>query len=166
MRSSVIPDVKYKAGDIIPKGRDKQMYCKNCGNQLNDGQAFCDKCGYQVGGAGEERKQGGPQYIYVREKSEGIAAVLSFFFVGLGQIYVGKLARGILLMLAYMTIISVAFIVVFFVIVAVENFGGVIVAMVVIVAIGLAIEIWNIFDAYKLAKEYNEYVRTHGDRPW
>lgn len=28
---------------------DKRMYCKNCGEQMNDNQAICIKCGVKVG---------------------------------------------------------------------------------------------------------------------
>ena len=34
-------------------------------------------------------------------KNPGLAAVLSFFFMGLGQIYNGQIAKGILFIVAY-----------------------------------------------------------------
>jgi len=33
-------------------------------------------------------------------------------------------------------------------------------------AVLLALRIWNTYDAYKLAKEYNDHLRSHGKRPW
>ncbi len=41
---------------IIEKleGRDRNMFCKKCGNQLNDGAAFCPKCGCKVGAKAEQ----------------------------------------------------------------------------------------------------------------
>jgi len=70
-------------------------------------------------------------------KNPGIAAVLSFFFAGLGQIYNGQIAKGI------------AFIITYF-----------ISAMLMIVLIGFIttpiIWIWGMIDAYRQAEKLNE----------
>lgn len=39
--------------------------------------------------------------VMAREKSSGLAAVLSFFWCGLGQIYTGQIAKGVTLMAVY-----------------------------------------------------------------
>jgi len=71
------------------------------------------------------------------EESPGIAAVLSFLFTGLGQIYNGQIGKGIV-----------------FVIV------GAIFALTILVLIGLVLYpvfwIYNIYDAYHTAKRINE----------
>jgi TM2 domain-containing membrane protein YozV len=75
---------------------------------------------------------------------------LSFLLLGLGQIYVGKILRGLGIMVL-----------------------GFVLAMVFILFFGLfgfvlyfVYWIWNIFDAYKLAQQYNGTVRSSGNRPW
>jgi TM2 domain-containing membrane protein YozV len=37
--------------------------------------------------------------LMVSQKSSGLAAVMSFFWSGLGQIYTGQIAKGILMMI-------------------------------------------------------------------
>jgi len=39
--------------------------------------------------------------VFANQKSSGIAAVLSFFWCGLGQIYTGQILKGVGLMIAY-----------------------------------------------------------------
>lgn len=43
--------------------------------------------------------QSPPQYVMY--KNPGLAAVLSFFYMGLGQIYNGQIAKGIAFIVAY-----------------------------------------------------------------
>ena len=140
------------------------MYCNNCGNKLDDPQEFCDRCGTRAGqrGYGACPPQ---QMIYVREKSTGIATLLSFLWAGLGQLYVGRIGRGLGLMLGYLfaVLFGLFFVVTGFL------FGGIGVATGGVVLFGvfyLVLWVWNIFDAYSLANEYNDALRTTGRRPW
>ena len=55
------------------------MYCKNCGNQIDDKAEICVGCGVRC-------KSG---------SNATVAAILSFLFVGLGQIYNGELGKGL-----------------------------------------------------------------------
>ena len=77
-----------------------------------------------------------PRVMLLERKSEGLAAVLSFFVPGLGQIYDGEIGRGIVIFLL----------------------TG-IVALTVIAVIGFLLLplywIWNIYDAYKIAQHIN-----------
>ncbi|MCL2031696.1 MAG: hypothetical protein FWG96_00235 [Methanomassiliicoccaceae archaeon] len=140
------------------------MYCRSCGNQLNEGQSFCDKCGVRADGA---EGGPGPQYVvHINEKSSGVAAVLSFLWAGAGQIYVGRIGRGLALMFSYLLIYAVLFVVGFVIALEMESFGGFIVLMISMGVFTLAFWIWNIYDAYKLSNEYNDYLRSHGKRPW
>jgi len=123
------------------------VYCAKCGNNMNEGQQFCDKCGTKVGTAGEGAQQ--PQQpVYQREKSDGLAAVLSFLWAGLGQIYVGRIGRGLAIMLLGILIVIIGFFTFFLLILV------------------LVYWIWNVYDAYKLAQEYNDRLRSTGNRPW
>ena len=135
------------------------MYCSKCGNMLNDGSSFCDKCGNKADGTIQPEPQ---RVVYVNEKSEGVAAVLSVVFAGLGQIYVGRVLRGLMIILlsSMVAILTVTAMVVLIL----SPFAFLMLAAASVVA--LVVWIWNIFDAYNLAKRYNESVRTSGKRPW
>jgi len=138
------------------------MYCNNCGNQTGEHQTFCDKCGNKIG----ERGMGNHSHVvHVREKSTGIAAVLSILWAGLGQIYVGKIGRGLALMLAQLTMIFTS---VFFVIAGglFGGLGGAIGGGVLFLVLLFVLWAWNVFDAYKQANNYNDSMRNSGRRPW
>ncbi len=72
-------------------------------------------------------------------KNEGLAAVLSFLFTGLGQIYNGQIGKGLVFVLL-----------------------GIVFAVSIIVLIGLILYpvfwIYNIYDAYNTAKKINAGV--------
>src|SRR5258708_39916724 len=90
------------------------MFCSGCGRQMDAGQQFCAGCGAKnpaiqgtsmvaSAGTGVATAQQIPaqQIIVVGEKSPGLAAVLSFFWAGLGQIYNGEISKGIILLVCY-----------------------------------------------------------------
>ena len=61
-------------------------FCSNCGNEIDENAEICPKCGVRV-----------KQVPFHGEiKSSGIAVILSFFVIGLGQIYNGQIGKGIL----------------------------------------------------------------------
>ena len=148
------------------------MYCSNCGNQISDEQQFCEKCGTKVAGPA----QGSQHVVNVRDKSAGIAAVLSFFIMGLGQMYVGKIVRGLLFLLGYIVFAVFSYAFVFLVLFSnIDDFvygdgplfdPGALGLFVIVNIVYLVVWIWNIFDAYKLANEYNDYLIKNGKRPW
>lgn len=105
---------------------DSHMYCPKCGAQLQfDDAEICPKCGVRIKAASSSEI-----------KSTGIAAIASFVIPGLGQIYCGKIGRGIMILI-----------------------GAVICCLLIIVIIGIVLApiywIWNIYDAYTLAKKIN-----------
>ncbi|MCL2143100.1 MAG: hypothetical protein FWH44_02430 [Methanomassiliicoccaceae archaeon] len=123
---------------------------------MDDGQAFCDKCGHKAGTAVRDRYA-----TVLREKNEGVAALLSLLWGGAGQIYVGKLVRGLAIMAAYFVILLIGVPILFL--------GGLGTAVVWIILCGIlyfVLWIWNIFDAYNLAKAYNDHLWATGTRPW
>lgn len=102
------------------------MYCPRCGAQLQfDDAEICPSCGVRIKGAP-------PTEI----KSTGIAAIASFIVPGLGQIYCGKIGRGVMILI-----------------------GAIICCLLIVVVIGIILAplfwIWNIYDAYTLAKKIN-----------
>ncbi|MGO9453821.1 MAG: zinc-ribbon domain-containing protein [Candidatus Binataceae bacterium] len=73
------------------------MFCSTCGAEGPDGALFCRKCGSPLAGPAA------PHTVVVVAdiKSPGLAAVLSFLWCGLGQIYNGQIGKGIVMMVAY-----------------------------------------------------------------
>jgi TM2 domain-containing membrane protein YozV len=137
------------------------MYCSKCGNEIALGDDYCSKCGQRSGNSGGYRSQG----ICERGKSEGGAAVLSLLWGGLGQIYVGRIARGLGIMLAYFLIGIGCW--AFLVGAAISgSFAGLVFIGFVMTIVLIVLLIWNVFDAYNLAKQYNDSLRSTGNRPW
>jgi len=93
-------------------------FCPECGNQLISPKAeICPNCGVRL--------KTNP------EKSPVIAALCSFAFTGLGQVYNGDAGRGVLILL------------------------GTYLGLLVLIIPGLAVFIYGIYDAYKTAKRMN-----------
>lgn len=99
------------------------MFCSGCGRAMSATDQFCPGCGRQTGTGAPTSTlastagtavapaqqtmphptQAPQQIIVVRSlKSPGAAAVLSFFWAGLGQIYNGEIGKGIVFMLLYL----------------------------------------------------------------
>lgn len=101
-------------------------------------------------------------------KNAGTAAVIALIvgailFWGVGHIYVGKVLKGIGIMIAGW-VIGGLFVLSFLSIIAVGIGGLAVILLFALLALGGWI--WQTFDAYSLAKQYNDYVRTHGVEPW
>jgi TM2 domain-containing membrane protein YozV len=96
--------------------------CPHCGAEITHQEAeICPNCGVRVKVAPQIKG----------EKSQGIAALLSFFFPGLGQVFDGNLTRGVIFLIG--TFVGTLF---FFV-------------------PGLIVWIYQIYDAYSIAKKMN-----------
>lgn len=76
-------------------------------------------------------------------KNPGLAAVLSFFYMGLGQIYNGQIAKGVGFIVAY----SISW-------------------LLVLVLIGMLttpiLWVYGMYDAYRSAETYNRSVTGEG----
>ncbi|MCL2862907.1 MAG: hypothetical protein FWE54_02285 [Methanimicrococcus sp.] len=118
-------------------------FCSNCGNPAADPDTkVCTNCGkplymaqtdsasYENDQNAAENETPNSQYIVQDEKSPFLAIILSFLWVGLGQLYNGRFWKGIIF-----------------------NVGSTI-GMVLIFP-GLAIWIYSCWDAYKEAEKMN-----------
>ena len=92
-------------------------FCKNCGSEIVVEQAnekdtkFCSNCGFEMPKAskfcpecGTPAERGPPvmnttTIVVPSNKSSGLAALLSFLIIGLGQVYLGLTKKGIILFL-------------------------------------------------------------------
>lgn len=153
-------------------------FCKQCGKEIPEGARFCPYCGADQGAYVPPPPQAG-----LETKNSGLAAVLAlvlgFFGIwGVGHIYVGKIGKGIALLILG---IILQWVIGFFVFFGAMFFGfsygfmhrgiagflgGFLVPIIIWGLITLAIFIWQVYDAYKLAKYYNEHVQRYGKAPW
>jgi TM2 domain-containing membrane protein YozV len=130
------------------------MFCSGCGRQMDAAQQFCPGCGLKnpapqytgmvaTAGTGVAPAQQIPaqQIIVVSEKSPGLAAVLSFFWAGLGQIYNGEISKGILLLVAYAISCLLIWVIVGFITTPI-------------------LWIYGMVDAYRTAEKFNAALRV------
>ena len=145
------------------------MYCTKCGTEIPDNSEYCSKCGNPTSpnAAQNNGYAGAPPYTYQYQrplKSAGLAAILSFLFTGLGQVYAGRIARGIGFIVCGVVIVSVLSLMMF--LFAGASYGAVWVLFIAASIGSLVIWIFNIFDAYSLANEYNDVLQQTGNPPW
>ena len=105
------------------------------------------------------RKGERPRVIVLREKSPEIAALLAFIFLGLGHIYVGRIGKGIAILV--LGNIAIGTCVLLFLL-----FFWLVPLVVVLLAVPLIVWIWQIYDAFRLAKKYNTTLLSVGRPPW
>ncbi len=103
---------------------DETKFCSNCGVEIDAKAEICPNCGVRV-----KASTTGP-------KNSGVAAVLSFFVTGLGQIYNGEICKGILFIVLYAISIVLCFVLIGFLTTPI-------------------LWIYGIYDAYKTAEKIN-----------
>lgn len=144
----------------------RSKYCSNCAESLenlnHEGTKKCPKCGIDLQTEGSSRNTASSSVVeQLPYKSPGTAALIAFIggifgLQGIGHIYVGKIGKGIGILI-----------------------GGIIIAILLAITImtltfvsvifGIAylvLFIWQIFNARKLAKKFNESVKATGKEPW
>ena len=74
-------------------------YCTNCGNAIEETVAYCPHCGKATGTKNESftDKLKREANEFVTTKDPFVAAILSFFFPGLGQLYNGEFKKGLMI---------------------------------------------------------------------
>ena len=145
------------------------MYCSNCGTQIADTDKFCPSCGSRVGGNADYGCNPSPSFNSYGKyplKDTGIALILSVIIPGLGQIYCGKVGRGISILVASIILAPIIYFFTCAVFVATESGAAAVIGLLAAALVGLVIWIWNILDARDVAKEYNDHVSQYGNPPW
>lgn len=107
-------------------------YCANCGAEVDVKALTCPSCGVV-----QQDQIATPVQI----KNEGLAAVLSFLFVGLGQIYNGQIGKGILLIIIQIVNVCLMFVFIGFLTYPL-------------------VWIYGVWDAYNTAKNINAGTET------
>ena len=159
-------------------------FCSNCGEtleNLNDEEIKkCPKCKIdliQIGGPTHNT----PVVDQLPYKSPGTAALIAFIggifaLLGLGHMYIGNVGRGIGILISGIIIYVLLIIIIIFslslqglLFLGVDESPIGIEAILIIFVLGIAyfvLWIWQIFNARKLAKKFNESVRITGKEPW
>ena len=167
-------------------------FCSNCGETLNLNEEIkkCSKCGIDLQQQQQQQQQLGsttqirPIVDQLPYKSPGTAALIAFIggifaLLGLGHIFVGKIGKGFGILVSGI-IIYVLFVImtislpVMLLLDLVESSTGdagsgriIFIIMFILGIAYLVLWIWQIFNARKLAKKFNELVRTNGGKePW
>ena len=90
-------EVQKKLDTLTSLLEDRKISVEEYNTLKQDYRERSDKLQKEINLLSGIKKEPTPQ-PYEEKKSSGIAAILSFFFVGLGQIYNGQIGKGILLM--------------------------------------------------------------------
>ncbi len=107
-------------------------FCSECGVEINEGDSFCSKCGFNF-----KRNI----MTTVKKKNPATAAILNFLIAGIGYMYLGKWAWGILAFIFIGGVLGSTFLIL----------GGFAIGTLLYLPIDFALA-WH---AYKLAEEIN-----------
>jgi len=160
-------------------------FCSNCGEKLDADKdvAECPKCHSALHQHSEHTES--PSRIVERlpYKSPGTAALIAFIggifaLPGIGHIYVGKVGKGIAILIFGVVLMVLTFVLIFSVVpftmstdeaANVENASIGIWIPIISAAFGIAyfvLFVWQILNARNLARKFNETVKTTGKEPW
>lgn len=140
-------------------------FCPKCGKRVQAKADFCPSCGNNLKQSTSERPT---PSVPLERKNEGIAAILSFILglaglMGIGQIYVGRIARGIAVLIVG---IVLAILVWGSLILGFFTLGIAWIGTLFFGVVWLVLLVWQTFDAYSLAQKFNREVQETGKTPW
>lgn len=126
-------------------------FCTKCGKEVTEEMNVCPNCGNPLKVV-PTRKEISTSSVTFGTKNSGLAAVLSLLIPGLGQMYAGRIGRGLifLFLVVPMTVIIGLFLWFLF----------------LPLFLPLAFWIWNIYDAYNICNQYNRSLLATGSPPW
>ncbi|MBU4223165.1 MAG: zinc-ribbon domain-containing protein [Euryarchaeota archaeon] len=118
-------------------------YCSSCGKEIAEGIKFCPSCGKAAVSEASSPVQIQTVQTQIQIKNPGIAALLSFFISGAGQIYNGQLGNGIGVLLLVLAL--------YFIGISTIDIG----IGFLLLLIATILWIWAIYDAYTTAQKIN-----------
>ena len=137
-------------------------FCTNCGQSLKPEAKFCGGCGTgnlptQDKSPVDTKQNVGSDNTLQRPpewKSMGVTIVLTVVlgvlgFGGIGHIYLGKIIKGIVVLIVGIILL----------IIAIFTMGIGLIAL-------IPFAIWVVYDSYKLCKYYNNHLEQTGKSPW
>jgi len=171
----------------------KIAFCPYCGKPVPENVDFCPNCGSYIKDKLEitsddskgtkkikdthsisaEKKEAEKPDVYYSLKSQGLTVLFALFgligIMGIGHLYVGKVRRGLIIF--FVGILSFVLMGYFaFFLVSMGPHMPPVFGYAIFMTLGaifwLILFIWQIFDANRLAVEYNENIRKTGKAPW
>jgi len=138
-------------------------FCSNCGEKLSTYVEKCPKCHSVLHEHDKHVQPARPDFQPLPYKSPGTTALIAFLgglfaLPGIGHMYVGKVRRGIVILIGGFLLFFTLLFVIYFLFSVNSLFPASLVYLIYF--------IWQIFDARKLAKKFNEIVRSTGKEPW
>ena len=134
-------------------------YCLNCRTLLSNHDSFSSREPYQTFGTGTIDLQRGGKNPWLAAL---VALALGFFGLwGVGQIYAGKLGRGVGLLVGGLIIAGLFWLSVVFTVISIGYVG-----MVLFGLFFFGGWLWQAFDAYNATAEYNELHVTPQKTIW
>ncbi len=109
-------------------------------------------------------------YVMPQRKEAWIAVLLSFFVPGLGQIYAGKVSRGVGFLLLFFVGPIASFFLLFipllgFMASPTSMFGMIFMLLTVGSLVYVGLYVWCLIDAYQQVEKYNQFLMQHGRPP-
>lgn len=89
---------------------EDEQYCTTCGEIVKKQAEICPECGTRRKPVPQSQSGTDTTTTSSTAKDPGLAAVLSFFYSGLGQIYNGQIAKGLLLIVVQFINILLVFV--------------------------------------------------------
>ena len=129
-------------------------FCTKCGAEVSESDKFCRGCGAAL------LTRVTPS-VAIKRKDRGITLLLAILlgligFYGMGHVYLGRVGRGIVFLIADWFISIIAAVLLF-----------VIWPIAILLFIGsLILFFWQIFDANSLVQHYNKVLEETGSAPW
>jgi len=146
-------------------------FCPNCGREVSPEAAFCPSCGYNLKSTAAVPSPAAPAAkpsAPIKHKNPGVAAVLAlilglFGLMGIGHVYVGRVKRGIVLLIVGIILAALTYgsMLLGFVTFGLSWIGAIVFGLILFI-----LWIWQIFNAYSLAKQFNKAVEETGKEPW
>lgn len=129
-------------------------FCRNCGARYTEGAQLCPNCGTALDSAISPSVA-----LQLKKASVSVllAGLIGVVFMGVGHIYLGRMGRGIVILFSGILtgiLFYAAMVTAFFSI-------GILFGIV-----RLSLWIWQIHDAHKLTRRYNDALESTGIPPW
>lgn len=142
--------------------KSQDVFCGKCGKPSSNENEFCSKCGSPLKNKSKLTSNPNTYQRPVEWKSESITLLLSillglFGIQGVGHIYVGKIGKGVGILIGSIILFALA-------IFLTATGIGAIVGIPMIIGY-LIMFIWQIIDSRNLCREYNQYLEQNQRPP-
>jgi len=135
----------------------------------------CPKCHSALHEHASHMQPSPPAIEQLPYKSPGTAALIAFLggifaLPGIGHIYVGKVGKGIAILVGGLVLYIISIFGIIYITTPVYSMPtGIVISVIGVIGLSIAylvLFIWQIFNARKMARKFNEVVKATGKEPW